>query len=129
MQKHAKSWHAGIVRLFICQIASGIFVSALLLLWQDFIIAVACLYGVLLTVANGAWLASEVKIATAMAADEMDGGEQVLYRSAAQRFVVMLLAFVLAWWVGLHLLAVAFGLLVAHLATFGYSMYVAYTED
>jgi len=48
-------------------------------------------------------------------------GQRMLYAGAVLRFVAVLLALFLAYWLGLHLLAVAAGILLAQIAMFAYA--------
>jgi len=75
-------------------------------------------YGVLLSLLNGLWLLSRIKQANAM---DYASCQRSLYTGAVIRFMVFLLALVVAGVIGLHLLAVAAGLMVAQAGMFAYA--------
>ena len=76
-------------------------------------------YGIALALANGWWLAKRIKRAGSL--DQM-AGQRVLYIAAVARFLALLAALGLAHLLGLHLLAVAAGLLLAHAVAFAYAV-------
>ncbi len=82
-------------------------------------------YGAGVAVLNALWLAR--RVAQAARSDQLTG-QRILYLGAVLRFLGLVLALVLAHFLGLHLLAVAGGLLVAQLAVFGYPAARSKTE-
>jgi len=75
-------------------------------------------FGVLVAMLTAVLLGRRID-AAAMAQPEL--GERMLYAGAVLRFVAVLLALLLAYWLGLHLLAVAAGMLLAQVAMFVYA--------
>ncbi len=78
-------------------------------------LALSLVYGVLLTMFSSFFLAARCR--RAGEADKT-GGQRLLYSGAAMRFLGVFAALLLACWLGLHLLAVAGGMLLAQLALF-----------
>jgi len=82
-------------------------------------------YGVMLSLLNGLWLTKRLERAQAM---DSPGGQRSLYAGAAILFIGFLGALILAIVLGLHLLAVAGGLLLAQIAMFVYAAGKARSE-
>jgi len=81
-------------------------------------LALSLAYGVLLTVFSSFFLA--VRCQRAGEVDKMTG-QRLLYSGAAMRFLGVLAVLFLAYGLGLHLLAVAGGMLLAQLALFAFA--------
>jgi len=75
-------------------------------------------FGVLVTMLSSVLLGRRIGAA---AAAQPEDGQRMLYAGAVLRFVVVLLALMLALWLGLHLLAVAAGMVFAQGAMFVYA--------
>ena len=75
-------------------------------------------YGVALAMLLAALLGRRVVAASGCKPQQ---GQRMLYAGAAGRFVLVLLALTLAWLLGLHLLAVAAGMLLAQIAIFAFA--------
>lgn len=84
--------------------------------WLD---GLSLLYGAALMAANGMWLYRGIEQAVSHGSDD---GQRVLYRSAAFRFVLLLLALVLAFAAGLFLPWVAAGMLAAQAVVYVYGL-------
>jgi len=97
------------------QLLSGIAGFLILTLIGQSVFAVAYLYGVVLMVANGMWLATRLGKVRDMDAND---GQQSLYAGAAIRFVALIAGLLLAHVLKLHLLYVAGGMFVAQMALF-----------
>jgi len=82
-------------------------------------------YGVMLSLLNGLWLTKRLDRAQAM---DSPGGQHSLYAGAAILFIGFLVALIMAIVLGLHLLAVAGGLLLAQIAMFVYAAGKARSE-
>ncbi|MDX8389546.1 MAG: ATP synthase subunit I [Mariprofundaceae bacterium] len=114
----ANGWLAEARAVMVAQAVGGV-VAAVVALWlQGVMIAMALLYGVVFSLLNGLWLAQRLMCAADL---DVQTGTRLLYRSAAVRFVALIAALSVAHLLNLHLLAVAVGIVVAHLIMFGYS--------
>lgn len=82
-------------------------------------------YGVTLSLLNGLWLTKRLERAKAM---DAPGGQRYLYAGAAILFIGFLGALILAIVLGLHLLSVAGGLLLAQIVMFVYAAGKARSE-
>lgn len=111
-------WTEGIRAALTWQAVCGTLVAVMIGLWFGPVVGLSVIYGVLFSLLNGVWLARRIERAGNM---DHVSGQRVLYLGAAMRFLALLAVLVLAYELGLHLLAVAGGLLVAQLALFGYS--------
>jgi hypothetical protein len=111
-------WTEGVRAALVWQGVCGILVALMIGLWLGLMVGLSVVYGVLFSLLNGVWLARRIERAGNM---DHVSGQRVLYLGAAMRFLALLAVLVLAYALGLHLLAVAGGLLVAQLALFGYS--------
>jgi len=112
-------WNEGVFRVLRRQLIFGCVVAGLVwfaLSWQ---IALAVLYGVAIGLANGYLLARRIDDASRM---EALSGQRAIYAGAVARFAGVLAALAMAHWLGLHLLAVAGGFLVAQVAAFGHGL-------
>ena len=77
--------------------------------------AQALLYGVALMMVNGWWLARRLELTRGL---DAKAGQSSLYLGAAMRFVALLAALMLGHLLGLHLLGVAAGMLLAQAVVF-----------
>ncbi len=76
-------------------------------------------FGVLMTMLTTTLLGRRLQGA---ASTDPESGRRMLYAGAVMRFVLVLVALVVAYKLGLHLLAVAAGMLLAQLAMFAYAV-------
>lgn len=104
----------------IRSIATSQFVAAMLgfsvltVVW-GFTAGLAFLYGALLMLINGLWLARKVK----QAVDTSEAaGRRMLYQSAVVRFLALIVMLMVAYGIALSLPAVAAGMFVAQLMLF-----------
>jgi len=108
----------GIRGVWVWQLVAGLTGSVAIGMWLGGMLALSVLYGVLLTVLNSFRLAHRVDRAGEV---DQTSGQRLLYSGAALRFVGVLAALLLAAGIGLHLLAVAGGMLLAQVALFAYA--------
>ncbi|MDX8392701.1 MAG: ATP synthase subunit I [Mariprofundaceae bacterium] len=81
-------------------------------------IASGVMFGVFVTMLSTVLLGRRIEAA---AQAQPEAGQRMLYAGAVVRFIAVLVALVLAYGLGLHLLAVAAGMLLAQLAMFVYA--------
>ena len=112
------AWSGNVRATIKWQLICGLVAAAGVAIWLGLWFGLAVLYGAAFAALNSLWLAGRVERAAAL--DQEVTGQRILYLGAVIRFVALLGALVLAHLLGLHLLAVAGGLLVAQLALFGY---------
>ena len=113
----AEAWSGNVRATIKWQMILGLIATVGVAIWLGLWFGLAVLYGVVFASLNSFWLARRVERAAVL--DQITG-QRILYLGAVLRFVALLGALVLAHLLGLHLLAVAGGLLVAQLALFGY---------
>ena len=113
----AEAWSGNVRATIKWQMILGLIATVGVAIWLGLWFGLAVLYGVAFASLNSFWLARRVERAAVL--DQITG-QRILYLGAVLRFVALLGALVLAHLLGLHLLAVAGGLLVAQLALFGY---------
>ena len=113
----AEAWSGNVRATIKWQLIFGLVAAVGAAIWLGPLFGLAVLYGAAFAVANSLWLARRVERAAVL---DQVAGQRVLYLGAVLRFVALLCGLVLAHLLGLHLLAVAGGLLVAQLALFGY---------
>jgi len=89
------------------------------LLRFDFKVALGVGFGVLIVMCSTVLLARRIHGA---ADADPESGQRMLYAGAVSRFVLVLASLVLAYGLGLHLLAVAGGMLLAQAAMFFYAL-------
>ncbi|MDX8410901.1 MAG: ATP synthase subunit I [Mariprofundaceae bacterium] len=112
-------WDEGVFQVFRRQIICGLVVAGFVVFFVSWHVALAVLYGVGMGLVNGYLMARRIEKASGM---EMMSGQRVVYAGAVLRFVGVLLALGAAHLLGLHLLAVAGGYLVAQVASFGHGL-------
>ena len=100
------------------QAIAGLVGSSVAGVWLGAALALSLAYGVLLTILNGFFLARHVGRA---AADKVNG-QRLLYAGAVLRFVGIIVALLLAYRLGLHLLMVAGGMLLTQVVSFTYAV-------
>jgi len=100
------------------QAGAGLAGMAVVALWFGNALALGLAYGVLLSIINSAWLIRRIEHAASL---DPEHGQRLLYSGAAFRFAGVLAALLLAYGLGLHLLAVAGGMLLAQIASFAYA--------
>jgi len=88
-------------------------------LYFDIKVALGIGFGVLIVLLSTVLLARRISGA---ADTDPELGQRLLYAGAAVRFVLVLMALVVAYKLGLHLLAVAGGMLLAQLAMFVFAV-------
>jgi hypothetical protein len=116
---------SGLRRLLALQLAVGAVVTCIAAWWWNPVIAAGVAYGVAFAMLNAYWLAQRMVRASQL---DRAGSQRVVYASAVQRFLFLLLALFAAYKLGLHLLAVAAGLLVAQMAMFVFALLNAGVE-
>jgi len=99
------------------QAGAGLAGMAVVALWLGNALALGLAYGVLLSIINSAWMIQRIGYAASL---DPENGQRVLYAGAAFRFAGVLAALLLAYGLGLHLLAVAGGMLLVQIASFAY---------
>jgi len=110
--------NTGVRGTLVWQAVAGLAGSVAAGVWLGGLLALSVAYGVLLMVLNNFFLAGRIGLAGE--ADKVDG-QRLLYSGAVSRFLGMLAALLLAYGLGLHLLAVAGGMLLAQIALFTYA--------
>ncbi|GMQ99531.1 MAG: hypothetical protein BMS9Abin18_0349 [Zetaproteobacteria bacterium] len=100
------------------QAVAGLAGSVAVVIWLNAALMLSLAYGVLLTMLSSFFLAARCQ--RAGEADKANG-QRLLYTGAVLRFVGVLVALLLAYGLGLHLLAVAGGMLLAQIALFAYA--------
>jgi len=100
------------------QVVAGLVGSVAVAAGFGAMLALSLAYGVLLAILSGFFLANRVGHAGKV---DQVSGQRLLYTGAALRFVGVLAALLLAYKLGLHLLAVAGGMLLAQVALFIYA--------
>jgi len=100
------------------QAIAGLAGSVVSGVWLGALLALSLAYGVLLTILNSFFLAR--RVGRAADADKVSG-QRLLYTGAVLRFVGVIVALLLAYRLGLHLLSVAGGMLLAQVALFAYA--------
>jgi len=88
-------------------------------LYFDISVALGIGFGVLIAMLSTMLLARRISGA---ADTDPEQGQRLLYAGAAVRFVLVLMALVVAYKLGLHLLAVAGGMLLAQVAMFVFAV-------
>jgi len=100
------------------QAIAGLVGSVAVGVWLGALLALSLAYGALLTILNSFFLAG--RVAHVGDVDQVSG-QRLLYTGAVLRFVGVIVALLLAYRLGLHLLAVASGMLLAQVALFAYA--------
>jgi len=108
----------GIRGVLFWQAIAGLAGSIAVIIWLNVMLMLSLIYGVLLTMLSSFFLA--VRCQRAGEADKANG-QRLLYTGAVLRFLGVLAALFLAYGLGLHLLAVAGGMLLAQIALFAYA--------
>jgi len=83
------------------------------------VLMLSLVYGVLLTMFNSFFLACRIQ---RVGKADKASGQRLLYTVAVWRFLGVLAALLLAYGLGLHLLLVAGGMLLAQIALFAYAV-------
>ncbi len=108
-----------IIRTALCwQLGAGLAGMAAAVWFFDVGVALGLGFGVLVAMFSALMLGRRIDAA---ASAQPEIGQRMLYAGAVARFVTVLLALLLAYWLGLHLLAVAAGMLLAQVAIFAYA--------
>lgn len=110
-QQPPTAWQQQFFGVARAQALSALGVSFFVLFWLSGIVAVSILSGGILVALNSVLLARSV-----MSSSQAEGadGLGVLYRSAAMRFLLLIIVLVCANLIGLHLLAMAAGMFSAY---------------
>jgi hypothetical protein len=110
-QQPSAAWQHQLFGVARTQLLSALIASFFVLFWQGGIASISVLSGGILVGLNSVLLARSV-----VSSSLMEGGDsrRVLYRSAAVRFLLLIVALVGANLMGLHLLAVAAGMFTAY---------------
>jgi len=119
-------WLIGVRSVVGWQAVSGFIAAGLVGFGFGVIPGLSIAYGVLFSLLNSVWLAKRIERANRM---DLSGGQRYLYAGAVVRFLFYLLALVVASAIGLHLLAVAGGLLLAQMAMYAYAIRRARNES
>lgn len=120
-QQPSTAWQSGFKgQLFgvaKVQLVAAFAASLFALFWQSGVVSVSILSGGILVGLNSVLLARSV-----LGSSQVEGadGRGVLYRSAAQRFLLLVLVLVGASQIGLHLLAMAAGMFTAYVGGYIY---------
>jgi len=105
----------GIGRVWLWQAVAALWVGLGIAFWLGMMSMLAFAWGVVLAMVSGYFLARRVSQA---AVTEARRGQRLLYAGAVWRFLGVLAGLVLAWGLGLHLLLVAAGMLLAQVVMF-----------
>jgi len=118
--RHSSSatWIIGVRNAVRWQTACGFIAACVVGFEFGLIPGLSAAYGVMLSLLNGLWLTKRLERVQTM---DSPGGQRSLYAGAAILFIGFLVALILAIVLGLHLLAVAGGLLLAQIAMFVYA--------
>lgn len=109
----------GIRSAMIWQLLAGIIGLGSAFLLYDVRVASGVGFGVLVVMLSTLLLARRIDGA---ANSDPQSGQRLLYSGAVVRFVCVLAALLLAYGIGLHLLAVAVGMVLAQAAMFGFAL-------
>jgi len=120
-----REWTEAVHGTILWQCILGLVAALIVAVWRGVMPGLAVAYGAAVAVLNALWLARRVARA---ARTDLATGQRILYLGAVLRFLGLVAALMLAHVLGLHLLAVAGGLLVAQLAVFGYPAARSKTE-
>ena len=115
--RERREWTEAVRGTVRWQCISGLVAATVVIIWRGVMPGLAVAYGAGVGVLNALWLAR--RVARAAGVDPV-AGQRILYLGAVLRFLGLIAALTVAHALGLHLLAVAGGLLVAQLAVFGY---------
>ncbi len=116
-QQPSDGWQRQFSGVAKIQALTALAASVFALFWQGEAIAISLLSGGILVSLNSVLLARSVVGSSQV---EGAGGRGVLYRSAALRFLLLILVLIGANLVGLHLLAVAAGMFTAYVGGYIY---------
>ena len=97
------------------QLGSGLLAMLAAALFYDLKVALGVGFGVMIIMLSTILLGRRIHSA---AATDPESGQRMLYAGAVMRFVLVLTALVMAYGLGLHLLAVAVGMVLAQVAMF-----------
>ena len=97
------------------QLGAGLFAMLAAVLFYDVKVALGVGFGVMIVMLSTILLGRRIHSA---AATDPESGQRMLYAGAVMRFVLVLTALVMAYGLGLHLLAVAVGMVLAQVAMF-----------
>jgi len=112
----ASEWFEGMSSLIFYQIILSVAMSFVLYLFWDSMVALGVILGSLLVVLN-AWLMQRI-----FRRDDVN--QRDIYMSAALRYVLFIAVLLLFVWLGLNLLAVLGGMIVAYVVSYFFSAYV-----
>lgn len=107
---------AGLLRL---QLLAALLLGSGLAAGLGWKIGISFAFGVLVMLAGGVYLRWRIEQASGL---DVEQGRRLLYAAAVQRFAGILILLVLAYAIGLHLLAVAAGIFVAQLMVFVFGL-------
>jgi hypothetical protein len=105
----------GIRGVWFWQALTGLMASLAMGFWLGMTVMFSLAWGVLLAMGSGYFLARRLSRAALAGAER---GRSLLHAGAAWRFLGVLAGLALAWALGLHLLVVAAGMLLAQLVMF-----------
>jgi len=97
------------------QLGAGLLAMLTAVLFYDVQVALGVGFGVMIIMLSTILLGRRIHNA---AATDPESGQRMLYAGAVMRFVLVLTALVMAYGLGLHLLAVAVGMVLAQVAMF-----------
>lgn len=110
--------NAGIRGVLRWQAVAGVAGSVIIAVWAGAVLMLSLTYGVVLTMLNSFFLAARCRRA---GETDKEDGQRLLYTGAMLRFLGVLAGLLLAYALGLHLLGVAGGMLLAQLALLAYA--------
>ena len=116
-QQPSGDWQQQFFGIAKIQALTSLAVSVFALFWQGEAIAISLLSGGILVSLNSVLLARSVMGSSQV---EGAGSRGVLYRSAALRFLLLILVLIGANLIGLHLLAIAAGMFTAYVGGYIY---------
>lgn len=105
----------GVQKALLWQFGAGLLAMLAAVLCFDVKAALGVGFGVMIIMLSTILLERRIHRA---AATDPDSGQRMLYAGAVMRFVLVLTALVVAYGLGLHLLAVAVGMVLAQVAMF-----------
>ncbi|MDT8376176.1 MAG: ATP synthase subunit I [Mariprofundaceae bacterium] len=116
-QQPSTAWQQQLFGVARVQVLAALIASVFALFWQGGVIAISILSGGILVGLNSVLLARSV-----VSSSQVEGadGRGVLYRSAALRFLLLILVLTGASQIGVHLLAMAAGMFTAYVGGYIY---------
>jgi len=101
------------------QLGTGLVAMLVVALYYDVQVALGIGFGVLIVMLSTILLGRRIHEA---ADTDPESGQRILYAGAGMRFVLVIIALLVAFGLGLHLLAVAVGMVLAQAAMFVFAV-------